>query len=194
MSAYDVAVLGASWGGLDAVGKVLAGLPATFPAAVVVVQHRGSDSIDGVLEGVWRDRSPLAVREVDDKDPIAPGSVYVAPADYHLIVEPGTFALSVDERVQFSRPSIDVTFETAADSYGERVLAVLLTGANADGTAGMRRVRERGGCTVVQDPSTAERRDMPQAAIDSGVARHVVALDDIAGCLVRICEGERSAA
>lgn len=103
--------------------------------------------------------------EVDDKDELVPGRVYVAPADYHLLVEPGGFALSTDERVQHSRPSIDVALESAADAYGAAVVGVILTGANADGAQGLARVKRRGGVAVVQDPADAERGTMPAAAL-----------------------------
>jgi two-component system, chemotaxis family, protein-glutamate methylesterase/glutaminase len=190
---YELVVMGASWGGLDAVGRVLAELPTDFPAPVVVVQHRSADSRDGTLESMLA-MGTLPVREVDDKDPIAPGAVYVAPADYHLIVEPGSFSLSVDERVQYARPSIDVTFETAADSYGPRLIAVVLTGANEDGAAGLRQVLNRGGVTIVQDPASAEKPIMPQAAIDAGGAQRVLALEEIPRFLIAACGGERRAA
>jgi two-component system chemotaxis response regulator CheB len=190
---YELVVIGASWGGLDAVGRVLAGLPADFPAAVVVVQHRSPDSRGGTLEGMLA-MGGLPVREVDDKDPIEPGAAYVAPADYHLIVERGNFALSVDERVQHARPSIDVTLETAADAYGPRLIGVVLTGANEDGAAGLRRVMSRGGVTVVQDPASAAKPAMPQAAIDAGGAQRVLPLEDIPPFLVEACGGARRAA
>jgi two-component system chemotaxis response regulator CheB len=113
--------------------------------------------------------------------------VHVAPPDYHLLVEPGEFALSVDEPVRFSRPSIDVLLESAADAYGSRLVAVILTGASADGAVGLQRVRRLGGQTIVQDPGTAERREMPEAAIASGAAEHVVPLEQIAPLLVGSC-------
>jgi two-component system chemotaxis response regulator CheB len=189
---YELVVIGASWGGLDAVGRVLAELPADFPVPVVVVQHRGADSRGGTLEAMLA-MGALPVHEVDDKDPIEPGAAYVAPADYHLIVESGSFSLSVDERVQYARPSIDVTFETAAESYGPRVIAVVLTGANEDGATGLRRVLERGGVTIVQDPATAARPEMPQAAIDAGGAQRVLPLEEIPRFLLEVCGTRRAA-
>jgi two-component system chemotaxis response regulator CheB len=190
---YELVVIGASWGGLDAVGRVLAELPGDFPVPVVVVQHRSPHSRGGTLEAMLA-VGGLPVREVDDKDPIVPGAAYVAPADYHLIVEPGNFALSVDERVQHSRPSIDVTFETAADSYGSRLIGVVLTGANEDGAAGLRTVMERGGVTIVQDPAGAAKPTMPQAAIDAGAAQRVLPLEEIPPFLVAACGDTRRAA
>ncbi|MEA2447045.1 MAG: two-component system, chemotaxis family, protein-glutamate methylesterase/glutaminase [Actinomycetota bacterium] len=134
----------------------------------------------------------LPVKEVDDKDPIRDGHVYLAPPDYHLLVEPGSFALSVDEKVQFSRPSIDVLFESAADSYGADLIAVLLTGSNHDGTEGLLRVKDKGGVTIVQDPTTAERGEMPQTAIDAGAADVVAPIEGIADILLQV-SGVRSA-
>jgi two-component system chemotaxis response regulator CheB len=191
---YELVVMGASWGGLDALGRVLAALPPDFPVPVVVVQHRGAQSRGGTLEAMLAIDGGLPVREIDDKDAILPGAAYVAPADYHLIVERGSFALSVDERVQHARPSIDVTLETAADSYGSRMIGVVLTGANEDGAAGLRTVMERGGITVVQDPASAAKPTMPQAAIDAGGAQRVLPLEEIAPFLIVACGGARRAA
>jgi two-component system, chemotaxis family, protein-glutamate methylesterase/glutaminase len=190
---YELVVIGASWGGLDAVGRVLAELPADFPVPVVIVQHRGADSRGGTLEAMLS-MGKLPVHEIDDKDPIEPGAAYVAPADYHLIVEAGSFSLSVDERVQYARPSIDVTFETAADAYGPRLIAVVLTGANEDGAAGLRKVMDGGGVTIAQDPAGAEKPTMPQAAIDAGGAQRVLALEEIPRFLIAVCGGARRAA
>lgn len=182
----DLIAIGASWGGLNAVERVLEGLPAEFEPAIVVAQHRAADAERHGLTDRLTRHTPLPVCEAGDKDPITPGQVHVAPQDYHLLVEPGTFALSVDAPVRFSRPSIDVMFESAADSYGGRVAGVLLTGANADGAAGLLRIRDRGGPTIVQDPDAAQRREMPDAAIAAGAAERVVGLEEIAPLLVEI--------
>jgi len=174
-------VIGASWGGLHAVTTLLERLPPGIEreAAFVVAQHRSPESAPGALESLLQARTPLPVLEAGDKDPIVPGRLYVAPPDYHLLVEAGSFALSVDERVQFARPSIDVLFESAAVAYRERVVGIVLTGANADGAAGLAAIKERGGVAIVQDPGTAERRTMPDAAIAATVADAVLPLDDI---------------
>jgi two-component system chemotaxis response regulator CheB len=166
-----------------ALERILGGLPEDFPAAVAIAQHRSAESGSGALGALLGRHSALEVSEAMDKDEIEAGHVYVAPADYHLIVEPGMFALSVDEAVQFSRPSIDVMFDTAADSYAERLVGVVLTGANEDGAYGISRVKRRGGVTIVQDPETAAKRAMPDAAIATGAVDHVVPLDDIAELL-----------
>lgn len=186
MTRTRVVVVGASWGGLKAMGTLLHGLPASFRCAVVVAQHRAPSSTEA-LAHVLQHQSVLPVREVDDKDLIEPGAVYLAPPDYHLLVEDGHFGLSLAERVQYSRPSIDVLFESAASTYGSGVAAVVLTGANEDGAAGLAAVKRAGGLTVVQDPSTAESAVMPNAAIASGAADKVLPLDDIAPFLVELC-------
>jgi two-component system chemotaxis response regulator CheB len=134
------------------------------------------------------------VVEPGDKDPIEPGHVYVAPADYHLLVDQEGFALSTEGAVHYSRPSIDVLFDSAADVYAERLAAVILTGANDDGAYGMQRVRRRGGLTIAQDPETAARPDMPRAAIATGAVQHVVSLEEIAPFLQDAVGGERNAA
>ena len=186
----ELVVVGASWGGLHAVSTLLRGLPVDFGPAVAVAQHRGVQAPD-LLAGSLQQASELPVREAEDKDPIEPGRVYLAPADYHLLVAPTGFELSVDERVQHARPSIDVLFESAAEVYRERVIGVLLTGANSDGTAGLARIRAEGGTTLVQDPSSAVSRRMPESAVAAGVADAVVALDDLAGALTERCRTGR---
>ncbi len=159
--------IGSSWGGLAAVKTVLGGLPGDFRPTVVIAQHRSADSRDKGLAAYYDARCELPVCTVDDKQPIEPGRVYFAPPDYHLLVDRGFFELSVDMPVQFSRPSIDVLFESAADAYGDRVIGVVLTGANADGAEGLSSIHKAGGFTIVQNPATAERPDMPSAALDA---------------------------
>jgi two-component system chemotaxis response regulator CheB len=178
--------MGASWGGLHALETVLSGLPANFRTPIVIAQHRSVDSEGGALSRMLSVRSGLDVCEAGDKDPIEPGRVYVAPSDYHLLVEPDGFALSTEDMVQYSRPSIDVLFDSAADAYSDELAAVVLTGANADGAYGLRRVKRRGGVTIVQDPSTAEKRTMPDAAIATGAADHVLPLEQIASKLMEL--------
>ena len=187
MTPYELIAIGASWGGLSATQQILSGLPADFPPAIVLAQHRAADSRRGGLVSVLSARSPLPVCEAGDKDGIQGGRVYVAPPDYHLLVEPDGFALSIDEPVGFSRPSIDVLMESAADAYGSRMIGVILTGASADGAAGLELVRRRGGLTIVQDPATAERSEMPAAAIATGAAERVVPLAGIAPLLMDAC-------
>jgi two-component system chemotaxis response regulator CheB len=161
---YDIVLVGTSWGGLAALRTLIGTLPADFGLPVVVVQHRHRES-DGLLARVLQDDTRLCVCEVEDKARIIGGSIYIAPADYHLLVERGHFSLSVDEPVRYSRPSIDVTFVSAADAYGDGVVGVVLTGANADGARGLRRIADRGGLPLVQSPATAESPTMPAAAL-----------------------------
>ncbi len=185
-SGYSIAVVGASWGGMHAVGRLLATLPPDCPLAFVVGLHRSADSASRVLVDFLQRRSALPVEEAEDKAAIEPGRVYVAPPDYHLLVEPGSFALSVDAPVQQSRPSIDVLFESAADAYGDEVIAIVLTGANSDGAAGIRRVKEEGGVTFAQDLSTAERTEMPGAAIASGAVDQVLTIEQIGAAVATL--------
>jgi two-component system chemotaxis response regulator CheB len=184
---YGLVAVGCSWGGAAAVATLLHALPADFAPAVVVVQHRGADSPDGVLARALERAGPLPVQEAEDKQPLESGRVYLAPPDYHLLVEPGSLALSTEAPVRFSRPSIDLLFETVADAYGQRAAGVVLTGANADGAAGLERIRAVGGLTIAQDPDGAERREMPDAAIRTGAVQRVLALDRLGGFLAAVC-------
>ncbi|HET7482274.1 MAG TPA: chemotaxis protein CheB [Actinomycetota bacterium] len=186
MSAPEIVVIGCSWGGLKALRRILSGLPEDFPAAIAVAQHRDARSSEG-LPAAIQSATSLEIRDVIDKEPIVAGRVYLAPPDYHLLVEPGSFALSTEGAVMFARPSVDVLFESAAVSYGEAVVAVVLTGANEDGAAGARAVKDHGGSVVVQDPRTAERGEMPRAALATTDPDAVLALDDIAAFLTNVC-------
>jgi len=179
---YDLVVVGTSWGGLAALRTLVAGLPETFSMALVLIQHRHKDS-DHLLRVLLQERSALEVCEVEDKMLLEHGRIYVAPPDYHTLVEPGHFSLSTEAPVRYSRPSIDVLFESAADAYGPSSVAVLLTGANDDGCRGVCEVKRRGGLTLVQDPCTAVRRAMPDAAIATGAVDKVLTLDQIATLL-----------
>ncbi|PLS75822.1 MAG: chemotaxis protein CheB [Actinobacteria bacterium] len=183
MTPCRLVVVGGSWGGLDALGQLVALLEEGCSLALAVALHRAADSPEGAMVSYLQSRCPLPVAEAEDKDAIQPGRVYLAPADYHLLVEPGRFALSIDAPVHHSRPSIDVLFETAADAYEEASGAVILTGANDDGCRGIRHMKRRGGVTMVQDPCTAVRREMPDAAIATGAVDKVLPLDQIAAVL-----------
>ena len=185
MSTYEIAVLGTSWGGLHALSEIVAALPATFALPLVVVQHRSADA-PGLLGELLQTRTQLCVVEVDDKSPIESGHVYIAPPSYHLLVDGGHFSLTLDAPVRYSRPSIDVTFASAADAYGKRVIGVVLTGANQDGASGLHRIAERGGHAVVQDPRTAESPIMPEAALRAVPTARVVPLERIASHLMSL--------
>ena len=181
--AHRVCVIGASWGGLQAVGDLVAALDARSELAFVIAQHRSADSsADAYVRSIQR-RCPLPVKEADDKDPLESGRVYVAPADYHLLVDVGELGLSLDAPEQFSRPSVDVLFESAAESYGARAIGVVLTGANDDGARGATRIKEVGGVVYAQDPATAERREMPEGAIRAGVVDRILPIPAIAAAL-----------
>jgi two-component system chemotaxis response regulator CheB len=180
---YDLVCIGASWGGLKAVGEVLAALPAEFDLPIAIAQHRHRDSQAETLAELLQAKTNRPVLDVDDKMPIASGHVYVAPPNYHLLVERGWFALSVDEHIQYARPSIDVLFETAARAYGAGVIGIILTGANADGALGLAGIKNAGGVALIQDPLGAARRTMPDAAIAATVADAVLPVEEIANFL-----------
>jgi two-component system chemotaxis response regulator CheB len=184
---YELICIGASWGGLYAVGRVLADIPDEITQAIVIAQHRHHETRGGTLPELLGYQIRRPVHEVEDKMPILPSCVYVAPPDYHLLVERGSFALSVDERVQHARPSIDVLFETAAEAYAERAIGIILTGASEDGAAGLARIKARGGVAIVQDPVGAERRTMPDAAIAATMADAVLPLEEIGPFVYGLC-------
>ena len=179
---YDLVVVGTSWGGLAALRTLVAGLPETFSMALVLIQHRHKDS-DHLLRVLLQERSALEVSEVEDKMPLEHGRIYVAPPDYHTLVEPGHFSLSTEAPVRYSRPSIDVTFSSAADSYGHRTVGIVLTGANADGASGLRQISDRGGMAIIQDPSTAESPTMPAAAVKAVPRARVMPLPELVAYL-----------
>ena len=191
MKRYDLVVIGASFGGLNALTAVIGRLPAGFAGAVAIAQHRGADQPE-LLAHLPDRRCALPVRDAEDKDPLCPGRAYLAPAEYHLLVEAGWLALSKEIAVHHSRPAIDPLFESAADAYRDRAIGVVLTGANSDGAAGLAAVGRRGGFTIVQDPDQAQRREMPDAAIAAATPDAIVGLDEIAPLLVELvgAEGE----
>jgi two-component system, chemotaxis family, protein-glutamate methylesterase/glutaminase len=190
MNGYDIVVIGASWGGLRALEEIFAGLPEDFPTPIVVAQHRDDDSEDELLPRLLNRYTALNVIDADDKAVLEAGTILLAPPGYHVLVTDGCVELNVDEPVQFSRPSIDVLFETAADAYGPGTIGVLLTGSNADGAAGLLEIQRRGGRTIVQDPTTAERSEMPQSALEVMKPDVVADLDEIAGLLREACGKE----
>lgn len=175
----EIVVIGTSTGGLKALQTLLSGLTADFPLPVVIVQHRGSNSENGLCEFLSKS-SNLPVTEPEDKEPMMPGRVYLAPRDYHLLIENGSFALSVDHAVAYARPSIDVLFECAADEYGDKAIGVVLTGANNDGARGLAKISAQGGVTVVESPETAASDEMPRAALARTKADWILPLEEIA--------------
>lgn len=186
-AAVDLVVVGCSAGGLRALHVLLGGLAPRFATPLALVCHTGSEDVSLLCELLAR-TCPLPVVEAAERSAPQPGQVHVAPSGYHLLLgRDGRFALSVDARVGFSRPSIDVLFESAAIACGARVAGVILTGANSDGAQGLRRLRENGGIAIVQDPADAEVDVMPAAALAEAGADHCLALAQIAGLLNRIC-------
>ena len=176
-------VVGASAGGVDALSQLLPALTAGTPLSLFIVVHLPRNRPSLLVE-IFKSKCALPVREAEDKEPVAPGTVYFAPPDYHLLLERGpSLALSTDELVHFSRPSIDVLFDSAADVYGQQLLGIILTGANEDGAAGLEAVHAAGGITVVQQPESAQSAAMVMAALKRVAADHVLTLDDIASLL-----------
>lgn len=176
--------IGASLGGTNALQVLLPALPREFPDAIVLVFHHATDT-DGILLRFLRTICRLPVEEVQDKALIRPGCFYYAPADYHLLVEGGHFALSTEAAVSYARPSIDVFFESAADTYGKNAVGILLTGAGHDGAAGLAAIKRQGGLTIIQAPETAECKSMPNAALATGQVDKVLTLQEIVPFLVR---------
>jgi two-component system chemotaxis response regulator CheB len=190
-SQFEIVVIGTSTGGLKALRTLLSGLPAEFPLPIVIAQHRGKDLESGLCEYLG-ESSSLPVVEPDDKEPLLGGRAYLAPRDYHLLIENRSFALSTAQSVRFARPSIDVLFESAADAFQTRAIGVILTGANSDGARGLAAIKSRGGMTIVEDPASAAARELPDAAIAQATPDKVLALDQIAPCLITLSEAQQS--
>ena len=186
MADYQLVVIGCSWGGFQGLRRLFSDLPADFPIPIVVVQHRLAQANDG-LDASMQSASAIPIMDVTDKEPLVGGVIYLAPSDYHTIIDGKSLALSTEDAVNFARPSIDVLFETAANSYGGSLIAVILTGANDDGAQGLRRVKELGGYTIVQDPGSAVRREMPDAALAQVRPDFVAPLEEIGPHLVQLC-------
>lgn len=189
---FDAIVIGGSAGSIEALAVLLPALPATQRAAVFIVLHLPRDR-PSLLCDIFQPRCALPLREAQDKEPVEAGTVYFAPPDYHLLVDAGpTLALSVDDPVHFSRPSIDVLFESAADAYAGRLLAILLSGANYDGARGIAAVQAAGGTTIVQDPESAPMSTMPEAALQLCTPAHVLPPQRIADWLAALPQGGRA--
>lgn len=190
LRSYEIVVIGCSMGGMQAMQRILEVLPPAFPLPIIIVQHRYRTSNES-LPAFLRRHCRLGVVDADDKQWVRPGHVYLAPADYHLMVErngeQGELHLSVDARVEYSRPSIDVLFESAADAYREGCIGVVLTGSNADGARGAAQIKRRGGFVLVQDPASAEAPEMPQAAIGATPVDRILPLERIGPFLVELC-------
>ncbi|MFJ9450643.1 chemotaxis protein CheB [Herbaspirillum sp. NPDC101397] len=179
----DAVVIGTSAGGVEALSHLLPALQRGAQAAVFVVLHLPRER-PSLLVDIFAPKCRMTVREASDKEPVEAGTIYFAPPDYHLLVDEGPqLALSSDELVNFSRPAIDVLFESAADEYGERLLGIVLTGGNQDGAAGLQAIRAAGGMSIVQQPETAQVPYMPELALERGAVDYVLTLEQIAALL-----------
>ena len=183
---YDAIVVGVSSGGLNAMKIMFSLLPREFSIPIVIVQHIGAQS-----ENIWvqllKDKCKLEIKEADEKEIIEIGKIYIAPPNYHLLIEQDkTFTLTVDERVNYARPSIDVLFETAAEAYQNKLIGIVLTGSNNDGSKGLKRIKEYGGLTIVQQPDTAESSFMPASAIATVQPDYILPLEAIINLLIEI--------
>jgi two-component system, chemotaxis family, protein-glutamate methylesterase/glutaminase len=185
MSRYSIVVIGTSWGGLSALTKLLGELPGDFPIPIAIVQHRSKES-ERLLPQLLQDATDLTICEMDDKDPLLPGTVHLAPADYHALIDIGSVTLTVEDPVRFSRPSIDLLFMSAGDAYREATIGVVLTGANEDGSRGLQHIVKRGGHALVQDPKSAEIPIMPAAAIKAVPSAEVLPLSAISKRLIQL--------
>jgi two-component system chemotaxis response regulator CheB len=180
----EAIAIGASAGAVQALSCILPALPTDYPLAVLVVVHVPPDR-SNMLVPLFQAKCRVSVREAEDKEPIQPGVIYFAPSDYHLLVEADrTLSLSADPPALYSRPCIDFLFESAADTYGPALVGVVLTGANQDGAAGLKAIDEAGGFTLVEDPTSAYARTMPQAALEATPRATSASLANIASYLV----------
>ena len=186
LNTYRVFVIGGSAGSIDVLLQVINKLPVYTGAVFIIVVHRKNDK-DSILEDIISHKTELTVREVEDKEPITLNTIFIAPPDYHLLIEnENIFSLDSSEKIQFSRPSIDVTFESVAEVFKERVVGILLSGANADGTEGIIKIKSCGGFTIAQDPSTAEVPFMPQQAINTGIIDRVIPAKDLPAEIIKL--------
>lgn len=189
MAKFRAVVIGVSSGGVQALKLLLGELPADFPLPVLIVQHISPDAGNGMAR-LLNDLCAIRIKEADEQEPVVPATVYLAPPNYHLLVErDGLLSLSADPPVSFARPSVDVLFESAAAVFGAGLIGVILTGANYDGSRGVQAIKQNGGIVVVQDPDDAETPQMPLAALAATEADHVVALADMAALLQSLAGG-----
>lgn len=186
---YQAIVIGSSAGGLNALKSLFNEIRRDFNIPVIIVQHISSDA-ENYLINILNDQKKLRVKEADEKEKPEKGYAYIAPPNYHLLLESDqTFSLTIDKRVNYARPSIDVLFETAAEAYRDKLIGIILTGANNDGSKGLKRIKELGGLTIVQDPLTAEADSMPKAAILLHKVDKILSVKEIAAFLNALEEG-----
>ena len=183
---YEAIVIGVSSGGMNALKIIFSALPVDFNIPIIIVQHIGVHS-DSQWIKLLNEKSPLDIKEADEKEKIEKGKIYIAPPNYHLLIEKDkTFSLTIDERVNFARPSIDVLFESAAEAYKDKLIGIVLTGSNHDGTKGIKRIKECGGLAIIQDPKTAESAYMPKSAIAAIVPDYILSLEALVALLIKI--------
>ena len=183
---YRAVVIGASAGGIEAVKNILIPLKESFAAAIIIVQHLSIYS-DGYMPKYLDEVCQINVKEADDKEKILPGNVYIAPANYHMLVEKDeTLSFTVEPKVNYSRPSIDVLFDSASEVYKNELIGIILTGANSDGSKGLKKIKELGGITMVQDPATAEADFMPKSSIKIAEIDYILSLDKISKKLIKL--------
>lgn len=185
---YQAIVIGTSAGGLIALSSLLENLPVNYPIPIIIVQHRSKEPRD-LLEEILQGKCNMKVKQADEKEKIESGFIYIAPPDYHLLIEKDfTFSLTADEAVLYSRPSIDVLFESAASVYKDKLIGIILTGANSDGAKGLRRIAENNGLTIVQTPDNAQFSVMPLAAIATQKVNFILSLLKIQSFLLNISD------
>ncbi|MFV5687896.1 chemotaxis protein CheB [Flavobacterium sp. ZT3R25] len=183
---YEAIVIGVSSGGMNALKIIFSALPIDFNIPIIIVQHVGVHS-DSEWIKLLNKKSHLDIKEADEKEKIEKGKIYIAPPNYHLLIEKDkTFSLTIHERVSFARPSIDVLFESAAEAYKNKLIGIVLTGSNHDGTKGIKRIKECGGLAIIQDPKTAESAYMPNSAIAAIVPDYILSLENIVELLIKI--------
>ena len=188
---FEAVVIGSSAGGIRALSTVLSALPSEFPLPIIIVQHLHPNS-DSYLARILEAKCGLKVKQADEKETIADGVVYIAPPNYHLLVEDDrSFSLSIEGPVNFARPSVDVLFETAIYAYRDRIIGIILTGANNDGSQGLKKIKQIGGYVIVQDPTTAEADAMPKAAINITKVDKVLPLEQIGPYLLQLVNRSR---
>ena len=186
MMSYEAIVIGVSSGGMKAMKIMFSHLPKGFKTPIIIVQHISAHS-DSQWIQLLNDTYTIDIKEADEKEKIEDGKVYFAPPNYHLLIEKNrTFSLTIDKRVNYARPSIDVLFETAAEAYKNKLIGIILTGSNSDGTNGIKRIQECGGLAIVQDPKTAEAANMPISAISAIQPDYILSLEDIIKLLIKL--------
>lgn len=189
---YEAIVIGVSSGGMNAMKVIFSLLPKDFCIPIVIVQHVSPRSDNQWIQ-LLNVKSNVALKEADEKESIEQGNVYIAPANYHLMIEKNkTFSLTIDERVNYARPSIDVLFESAAEAFTNKLIGIVLTGSNNDGTKGMQKIKQYGGLTIVQDPKDAESAYMPSSVMSSIKVDHILPLNEIVDLLVKIAQSSNS--